>query len=174
MSEELEKAKSENDSLGGTVECRVLGLPVGVGEPIFDSVESVISHGIFSIPAVKGIEFGGGFGLSSKRGSEANDEFAIEGGRIVTQSNNSGGILGGITNGMPIVLRVAFKPTPSIGKKQRSVDISTMKKKEIRVEGRHDPCIAVRAVPVVEAMVATCLADLMIRVHKIGRVEGKI
>jgi chorismate synthase len=174
MSEELEKAKSENDSLGGAVECRVLGLPVGVGEPIFDSVESVISHGIFSIPAVKGIEFGGGFGLSSKRGSEANDEFAIEGGRIVTQSNNSGGILGGITNGMPIVLRVAFKPTPSIGKKQRSVDISTMKKKEIRVEGRHDPCIAVRAVPVVEAMVATCLADLMIRVHKIGRVEGKI
>ncbi len=172
MAEAIESARLQGDSIGGIVECRVRGLPAGVGEPMFDSVESVISHGIFSIPAVKGVEFGGGFALSSKRGSEANDEFAIKNGKAVTLSNNSGGVLGGLTDGMPVVLRVAFKPTPSISKKQRSVDIFKMEEAVIKVEGRHDACIAVRAVPVVEAVVSASLADLMIRAHEIGRVNG--
>ena len=170
---ELEKARAESDSLGGIVECRVLGLPVGIGEPIFNSVESIISHGIFSIPAVKGIEFGSGFRLAGMRGSEANDEFALECRKIVTKTNRCGGILGGITDGMPVILRVAFKPTPSIGKGQRSVDMMELQEAQIRVDGRHDPCIAVRAVPVVEAMVASCLADLMIRAQKIARIDGE-
>jgi len=172
MVEELEKVKSEQDSLGGIVECRVIGLPAGIGEPFFDSVESVISHGIFSIPAAKGIEFGDGFRLCGMKGSKANDEFALEGEKVITRTNHSGGILGGITDGMPLVLRVAFKPTPSIGKAQRSVNLSKMEEVEIHIEGRHDPCIAVRAVPVVEAIVSTCLADLMIRAQKISRVKG--
>ncbi len=173
MIKAIEDARAQGDSIGGIVECRVFGLPAGIGEPVFSSVESMVSHAVFSIPAVKGIEFGGGFALSSKRGSEANDEFALDGGRIVTRSNNSGGILGGITNGMPVVLRVAFKPTPSIGKEQRSVDLSRMAETTIRVGGRHDPCIAVRAVPVVEAVVSASLADMMKKAHKIGKVEGQ-
>lgn len=172
MINELAKAASEGDSLGGVVECRAVGIPAGIGEPIFDSLESVISHGLFSIPAVKGVEFGGGFGLSRMRGSEANDEFAVIGGKVLTKTNNSGGILGGISNGMPIVVRAAFKPTPSIAKAQRSVDLSKMEGAEIRVEGRHDPCVAVRGVPVVEAIVAASLADMMSMAHKISRVEG--
>lgn len=172
MVKEIEDARLHGDSVGGVVECRVRGLPPGVGEPIFDSVESIISHGLFSIPAVKGVEFGGGFSLSSKRGSEANDEYAVEDGRAVTLTNNSGGILGGISDGMPLVLRAAFKPTPSISKRQRSVDVSKMEETSIQIEGRHDPCVAVRAVPVVEGVVSACLADLMIRSQKIGRVNG--
>uniref|UniRef100_A0A7C3ERV6 Chorismate synthase n=1 Tax=Candidatus Methanomethylicus mesodigestus TaxID=1867258 RepID=A0A7C3ERV6_9CREN len=172
MLDELAKAASDGDSLGGVVECRATGVPPGIGEPLFDSVESVVSHGLFSIPAVKGVEFGGGFSLSRMRGSEANDGFAIIGGKVLTKTNNSGGILGGISNGMPIVVRVIFKPTPSIAKTQRSVDLSKMEGAEIRVEGRHDPCVAVRGVPVVEGMVAVSLADLMSRAHKISRVEG--
>lgn len=173
MLKELEKAAAEGDSLGGVVECRVLGLPPGIGEPVFDSVESVLSHGLFGIPAVKGIEFGGGFGLSGMRGSEANDEFCIRDGAVSTRTNNCGGILGGITDGMPVRMRIAFKPTPSISKAQRSVDLSKMEEAELRIEGRHDPCVAVRAVPVVEAIVAACLADLMIRSQKMARTGGE-
>ena len=165
----IDDARAEGDSIGGIVECRVFGLPAGIGEPVFDSVESALSHAVFSIPAAKGIEFGGGFALSARRGSEANDEFALDGGRIVTLTNNSGGILGGITNGMPLILRVAFKPTPSIAKEQRSVDLSRMAETTIRVGGRHDPCVAVRAVPVVEAVVSASLADMLKKAHLIGK-----
>jgi chorismate synthase len=172
MAAELKKIAAMGDSLGGVVECRVLGVPAGVGEPLFDSAESVISHGLFSIPAVKGLEFGGGFGLSGMKGSEANDEFCIKDGAISAKTNNCGGILGGITDGMPLRIRVAFKPTPSIGRAQKSVDLSKMEEVEVRIEGRHDPCVAVRAVPVVEAMVAACIADLMIRSQKIARTGG--
>jgi len=154
------------------VECRVTGVPAGIGEPLFDSVESVISHGLFGIPAVKGVEFGGGFCLSGMKGSEANDEYCIKDNTISTKTNNCGGILGGITDGMPLRIRVAFKPTPSIGRAQKSVDVSKMEEVEMRIEGRHDPCVAVRAVPVVEAMVAACVADLMIRSQKIARTGG--
>ncbi len=169
MVKAIDEARAEGDSIGGAVECRVFGLPAGIGEPVFDSVESVLSHAVFSIPAAKGIEFGGGFALSSRRGSEANDEFALDGGRIVTLTNNSGGLLGGITNGMPLILRVAFKPTPSIAKEQRSVDLSRMAETTIRVGGRHDPCVAVRAVPVVEAVVSASLADMLKNAHLIGK-----
>lgn len=172
MVDELSKVSSEGDSIGGIVECRATGIPPGIGEPLFDSVESVISHGLFSIPAVKGVEFGGGFSLSGMRGSAANDEFEIVGGKILTKTNRSGGILGGITNGMPLVVRAAFKPTPSISKVQRSVDLSKKEGAEIKIEGRHDPCVAVRGVPVVEAIVSACIVDLMMRAHKISRVVG--
>jgi chorismate synthase len=172
MVAELERLAAEHDSTGGVVECRVLNLPVGVGEPLFDSMESVISHGIFSIPAVKAIEFGSGFRLSGMRGSEANDEFYVKEGRILTTTNNSGGILGGLTNGMPLVFRVGIKPTSSIGKPQQSVDLRTMKETELRVEGRHDPCIAVRAVPVIESMTSICITDLMVRAQMIPRIVG--
>jgi chorismate synthase len=172
MVAELEKVAAKGDSLGGVVECRVLGVPAGIGEPLFDSVESVLSHGLFSIPAVKGVEFGGGFALSGMKGSESNDEFYIKNGVISTKTNNCGGILGGITDGMPLKMRVAFKPTPSIGMPQKSVDSSKMEEVEMRIEGRHDPCVAVRAVPVVEAMIAACIADLMIRSQKMARTGG--
>lgn len=173
MVEELEKAASEGDSLGGMVECIVTGVPAGVGEPLFDSVESILSHGLFSIPAVKGVEFGAGFRLSGMRGSEANDEYCTKNGAVSTRTNNCGGVLGGITDGMPVRLRVAFKPTPSIRRAQRSVDLSRMEEVEVRIEGRHDACVAVRAVPVVEAIVAACFTDLMIRAQKIGKPGGE-
>ncbi len=169
MIEELERAAADRDSLGGAVECRVTNLPVGVGEPIFDSVESVVAHGIFSIPAVKAIEFGSGSRLCSMRGSEANDEFTVSGGRVSTKTNNCGGVIGGLTDGMPLVFRACIKPTPSIGKPQRSVNLKKMEETELSIAGRHDPCIAVRAVPVVEAMTAICIADLMIRSQDIPR-----
>jgi chorismate synthase len=172
MVAEIERAISAGDSLGGKIECVVTGLPVGVGEPLFDSTESVIAHAMLSIPAVKAIEFGSGFSLCGMKGSEANDAFQVEDGRITTKPNNSGGVLGGITNGMPLVFRVAVKPTPSIGMPQKSVDLRTREDAELRIEGRHDPCIAVRAVPVVEAMAAVCIADLMIIAQKIPRTLG--
>ncbi|MDD1776386.1 MAG: chorismate synthase [Candidatus Methanomethylicus sp.] len=173
MVEELERVMAEKDSLGGTVECRAIGLPAGIGEPLFDSIESVLSHGVFSIPAVKGIEFGDGFRLCGMKGSDANDGFVLKEGKVTFLTNHAGGVLGGITDGMPLIMRVAFKPTPSIGKEQHSIDLEKMEETAISVEGRHDPCIAIRAVPVVESVVAICLADLMIRAQKIGRVEVK-
>ena len=163
MKSEVEKARSDGDSVGGIIECRILNLPAGIGDPIFDSIESVVSHAIFSIPAVKGIEFGSGFRGSFMRGSENNDSFEIRNGKIVSKTNNSGGILGGISDGMPIFFRAAMKPTPSIAKKQQTVNLETMKNTEIAMEGRHDPCIAIRAVPVVECMSALALADLLLR-----------
>lgn len=162
MQAEILDAKREKDSVGGIIECIATGVPVGIGEPFFNSVESVLSHLLFSIPSVKGIEFGAGFQVAEMRGSENNDPFAIRNGRVVTKTNNAGGILGGITSGMPLILRVAIKPTPSIGKTQMSVNLKKMKETELEITGRHDPCIVPRAVPVVESAVAIGLMDLML------------
>lgn len=163
MQEEIARVKIERDSIGGVVECRVLGIPAGLGEPIFDSVESVISHVMFSIPGVKGIEFGSGFRGASMQGSENNDSPEIVDGEVVWSKNDAGGVLGGITNGAPIVFRVAFKPTPTISKEQRTVDIGKMEETVLHAKGRHDPCIVPRAVPVVEGLAAVVVADLVKR-----------
>ena len=159
----IEEAKADGDSLGGIVKCTVKGMYAGVGDPIFDGVENRISQAVFGIPAVKGIEFGAGFGAAQMRGSENNDPYVIdEEGNIRTETNNAGGILGGITTGGDITLRVAFKPTPSIAKEQKSVSYSKGEAADLVVKGRHDPCIVPRAVPVVEAAVAIALLDLVL------------
>jgi len=147
-------------------------VPIGLGEPIFGALESDISRALFSIPAVKGVEFGSGFRAARLKGSENNDPYAIKDGKVVTLTNNAGGILGGLSNGMPLLLRVAFKPASSIAKVQRTVDIESMSNSEIVVPGRHDPCVVPRAVPVVEAMVAVVLADHAIRAGIIPPVLG--
>jgi len=162
MKEAIEKVKTENDSIGGEIRCGIKGLPVGVGEPLFGSVESVISHAMFSIPAVKGVEFGAGFKASGMKGSEHNDPFYAENG-IKTKTNNAGGILGGMANGMPVVFNIAIKPTASIGKEQDTVNLNSMENVKISIGGRHDPCIVIRAVPVVEAMTAISILNLMMR-----------
>lgn len=162
MKEAIITAKVNKDSVGGIVETAVINLPAGVGGPFFDSVESTLSHLLFSIPGVKGVEFGAGFKITELKGSEANDEFYIDGDKVKTYSNNNGGINGGITNGMPIILRVAIKPTPSIGKSQRTVDISKKEDAIIEIKGRHDPCIVPRALPVVEAASAIGILDLLL------------
>lgn len=161
MEEEILKAREEKDSVGGVIECAILNVKPGVGSPFFNSVESTISQLLFSVPGVKGVEFGLGFEITKLNGSEANDELYIEEDIIKTYSNNNGGILGGITNGMPIVFRVAIKPTPSIGKPQRTVDISKMENTILQIEGRHDPCIVKRAVPVIEAVSAMAILELI-------------
>ncbi len=153
-------ARIDGDSIGGVIECMVTGLPAGLGAPFFDSVESVISHLMFSVPAVKGVEFGEGFGFAALRGSEANDAFRMAEGRIVTETNHSGGVNGGITNGMPVIFRCAIRPTPSIAKKQQTVSLKTGENAELEIHGRHDPCILPRAVPVIEAMTAIAILDL--------------
>lgn len=161
MTELMEKTSREGDSVGGCIECKVTGIPAGYGDPIYTSVESVISYGMFGIPAIKGIEFGEGFAVASDFGSKSNDSFCIRGGEVKCVTNNSGGIQGGITNGMPIIFRVAVKPTPSIYKAQRSVDLETMEECELVIEGRHDSCIVPRVVPCVEAMTALMLVDII-------------
>jgi chorismate synthase len=163
MAEAIAQVRREGDSLGGVVEARADGLPVGLGEPFFDSVESSIAHLAFSIPAVKAIEFGAGFGASRMRGSEHNDPFIWVDGAVRTESNNSGGILGGLATGMPLVYRVAVKPTSSISRPQRTVNLAERSPATIQVAGRHDPCIVPRAVVVVEAVTAIALADLGLR-----------
>ena len=155
--------KSQGDSLGGTVECAVLGVPEGMGNPIFDNIESKISSIIFGIPAVKGIEFGKGFESSEILGSENNDNYVLKNGKICTETNNHGGILGGISSGMPIIFKVAFKPTPSIAKKQITVDLKDSSSKKLELSGRHDPCIVIRAAPVVEAAAAIAVLDIVIK-----------
>ncbi len=162
MKEHILNAKEEKDSVGGIVETAVINLSSGIGSPFFNSVESKLAHILFSIPAVKGVEFGAGFDITKMKGSEANDEFFIDEDKVRTYTNNNGGILGGITSGMPIIFRTAFKPTPSIGKVQKTVDISKRENIQIKVTGRHDPCIVQRAVPVVEAACAVSLLDLVI------------
>lgn len=154
-------ARQEGDSVGGVLETAVIGLPAGVGEPWFDTVESVLSHALFAIPAVKGVEFGDGFALADMRGSEANDPFCMREGTVETATNRAGGILGGITTGMPLIFRLAVKPTPSISRPQRSVSLSRGEERELTVTGRHDPAILHRARAVVDAMTAFCLADLL-------------
>ncbi len=155
-------AKKQGDSLGGVVECQILGLPVGVGEPIFDSIESSLAHIAFSIPATKGIEFGSGFQAARMKGSEHNDPFVVENGEVKTITNNAGGILGGLSNGMPVIFRIAFKPTSSISKKQQTINKQTGELTELKVRGRHDPCIVPRAVPIVENSAAIVMLDLML------------
>ncbi len=172
MRQEIEKSRQRGDSLGGIVEGLALNVPAGLGEPVFDTVEGELAKALFSIPAVKGVEFGAGFDVSRRRGSENNDSFRIRAGRIVTDTNNSGGILGGISNGMPIVARVAIKPTPSISMLQQTVDLSKMTTSELSVKGRHDACIVPRAVPVVESMIALTLADLALQQGVLPRVIG--
>lgn len=156
------RARSEGDSLGGTVECAVIGMPAGIGDPIFDGMENKISSIIFGIPAVKGIEFGSGFDGSRLKGSENNDEFISVNGEIKTKTNNHGGILGGISSGMPVIFRCAFKPTPSIAKEQKTVNIMTGETEALVIGGRHDPCIVQRAVPCVEAAAAVAIADFIL------------
>ena len=158
----MTEVAKEGDSVGGIVECAFTGLPVGVGEPNYDSVESVIAHVMFGVPAVKGIEFGMGFDGVKKRGSECNDSFCMDGDTVKTVTNYSGGIQGGITNGMPVVFRVALKPTPSIYKEQKTVNFNEKCDTKFQIEGRHDPCIVPRALPCVEAAAAVALYDLLL------------
>ena len=159
----IEEVKAEGDSIGGTVRCTVRGMHAGAGDPIFDGVENRIAQAVFGIPAVKGIEFGAGFSAAAMKGSENNDEFLIDqSGNITTKTNNAGGILGGIATGNDIVLRVAFKPTPSIAKEQKSISYSKGEETSLSVKGRHDPCIVPRALPAVEAAVAIAVLDLLV------------
>lgn len=162
MKSEINSARLDGDSIGGVIECAAIGLPIGLGEHIFDGVENRISSMIFGIPAVKGIEFGNGFECAALRGSQNNDQFELANGKIRTSTNNCGGILGGMTNGMPLVFRAAMKPTPSIFKEQQSVDMTSMTPTTITVKGRHDPCIVLRAVPVFEAATAIAICDMLL------------
>ena len=159
MEKSILNARKKGDSLGGIIKSVTMNVPPGLGEPIFGSLESDISKAIFSIPAVKGVEFGSGFAGSERFGSENNDPFIIKNGKISTKTNNSGGILGGISNGMPIVFRVAFKPASSIAKYQDTVNVKTKKNIKLQVGGRHDPCVVPRAPPVVDSLVSLILAD---------------
>lgn len=166
MKEAILKAKEDGDSVGGIVECAVFGLPAGLGGPLFDGMEGQIAKIVFGVPAVKGVEFGAGFSVAGMRGSENNDPFAVSDGAACTLTNHAGGILGGITNGMPLVFRAAFKPTPSIAKEQQSIDLRTMQETSLRIQGRHDPCIVQRAVPVVEAAAAVAVYDALLSREK--------
>ena len=163
MEEKILAVKQEGDSVGGVVEVMALNVPPGLGEPVFDKLDADIAKALMSIGAVKGVEIGSGFAAARRRGSENNDEFYVEGGKIRSRSNNAGGVLGGISTGMPIVARVAVKPTSSIAKEQRTVDLRTLAETTISVKGRHDPCIVPRVVPVCEAMLALTLADHALR-----------
>ena len=156
------QAREAGDSVGGVVECIAQGVPVGVGNPMFQGLESQLSAALFAIPAVKGVEFGSGFEAAHMRGSEHNDPFILENGAVRTQTNHAGGILGGISDGMPILLRAAFKPTPSIAQIQHTVRLSTRTNENLQITGRHDPCIVPRAVPVVEAVTALVLLDALL------------
>ena len=162
MREEIAKAKAEGDSVGGIIECIVTGLPAGIGDPMFGGMESRIAQIVYGIPAVKGLDFGSGFSGSYLRGSQNNDAYTVINGTVRAVTNNAGGILGGITNGMPLVFQAAIKPTPSIAKQQNSVSLSAMENRELTVKGRHDPCIVPRAVPVIEAAAAIAVFDAML------------
>ena len=161
MRAEVEAARMDLDSVGGTVECAVTGLPTGIGGALFDGVEGQIAKAVFGVPAVKGIEFGRGFESSRIRGSENNDPFEYKDGKVVTKTNNAGGILGGITSGMPVVFRAALKPTPSIAREQDTVNLSAKENTKLSIKGRHDPCVVPRAVSVIEAVTAIAIYDLI-------------
>lgn len=161
MQEKILEAKSDGDSVGGIVQTAVIGIPTGVGEPWFDTVEGMLSHAVFSVPAVKGIEFGLGFGFAQKNGSEANDQMYVENGEVKCFTNNNGGVIGGITNGMPIIFNTVIKPTPTINKEQKTVDIKTMENTTLASSGRHDPCIVHRATVVIESVTALVIADML-------------
>lgn len=162
----IDRAREANDSVGGVVECAVLGVPAGLGDPIFGGMENRIAALVFGIPAVKGIEFGAGFAAAASRGSENNDPFTLRSGAVVTATNHCGGILGGITTGAPVVFRAAFKPTPSIASPQQSVDLRTLQETTLTVSGRHDPCVVPRAVPCVEAAAAIAVYDALLARRK--------
>ena len=162
MTQQIQQAKVQGDSVGGIVECAVTGLPAGIGEPMFAGLEGKLAQILYGIPAVKGVEFGDGFALAASLGSQVNDGFTMEGGRVVTTTNHCGGILGGISNGMPVLFRVALKPTPSISRPQQSVSLRSGCDQTLVVKGRHDPCIVPRAVPVVEAAAAIGIFDLIL------------
>ena len=162
MRARVEEARLAGDSVGGSIEVAAVGVPAGLGAPFFDSLESTLAHLLFSIPAVKGVAFGDGFGLCAMRGSGANDAMRVQDGRVTCETNHNGGVTGGITNGMPVVCRVAVKPTPSIAQPQRTVDVSCMADAQIEIRGRHDPCIVPRAVPVVESAMLLALMDLLL------------
>ena len=172
MQELIAQAKQAGDSVGGIIECAITGLPAGIGEPMFGGIESKIAQIVYGIPAVKGIEFGIGFDCACVPGSQSNDDFAIMDGQIVTQTNNSGGILGGISNGMPVIFTTAIKATPSIACKQQSVSLSKMETTPLEVKGRHDPCIVPRAVPVIEAAAAIAIYDLILGNTQTGGVKN--
>ncbi|MBN1455905.1 MAG: chorismate synthase [Methanomicrobia archaeon] len=159
----IKAAKEEGESVGGIVEVRALGVPPGLGEPVFDKLDAELAKALMSIGAVKGVELGAGFEAARLRASEMNDEFFVHAGKLVTRTNNAGGVLGGISTGAPLICRIAVKPTPSITKPQKSVDMTTMQDVEIKITGRHDPCICPRIVPVAEAMVALVLVDFLLR-----------
>ena len=162
MAAAIREARAAGDSVGGTVECMITGLPVGLGEHMFDGVEGRLSSALFSIPAVKGVEFGAGFAVAQMLGSENNDPFVTDGKNVRTETNNCGGILGGMTNGMPVIFRIAVKPTPSIAREQRTVSLQKMENTTFKIGGRHDPCILPRVVPVVEAVAAIAVMDLLL------------
>jgi chorismate synthase len=163
MAELITRTKEAGDSLGGIIEGVALNVPAGLGEPLFDNLDSDLAKAFFAIPAVKGVEFGAGFAAARLKGSGNNDPFIIRNGKITTSSNNAGGVLGGLSSGMPLVVRVAVKPVSSIGIEQKTVDIEKMKETTLKVGGRHDVCIVPRAVPVVEAMMAVTLCDFALR-----------
>jgi chorismate synthase len=170
MEEAIVNARKEGDSLGGIIRCIALNVPAGVGEPLFDALDSDLAKALFTVPAVKGVEFGAGFEAAELKGSENNDAFQIQKGKVTTVTNLAGGVLGGISSGMPIIVRVAVKPTPSIAKEQQTVNLSKMEDARIKVGGRHDPCVVPKAVPAVEAAVAITFADHMVRAGFIPKV----
>ena len=159
MEEYMTAIAEEGDSAGGIIECAAIGLPTGLGSPMFEGIESEIAKAVFGIPAIKGIEFGAGFEVANMRGSENNDQFEYDNGKVVTRTNNAGGILGGMTNGMPLIFRCAVKPTPSIAKEQTSISLSGKVSTPLQIKGRHDPCIVPRAVPVIEAVCAITIIN---------------
>jgi chorismate synthase len=170
MQAEIEKATAAGDSLGGIIECQAFNLPVGLGEPYFDSLEGQLAKAFFAIPAVKGVEFGEGFAVAARKGSQNNDDFIIKDGKIRTSTNSAGGILGGLSNGMPLLARLAVKPTPSIALPQSTVDLQKQREVEIKVSGRHDSCIVPRAAVVVEAAAAVVLCDFALKAGIIKRI----
>lgn len=165
MLDQIDQAREAQDSLGGIIECAVIGIPAGLGSPMLCPAEGYISSLLFAVPAVKGVEFGAGFSISAMRGSEANDRMILENGVIQTETNNNGGILGGITSGMPVIVRTAIKPTPSISREQMTLNIADGKVEPLVIHGRHDPCIVTRAAPVIEAAVAVAITDLYLEAY---------
>jgi chorismate synthase len=170
MEEAIVNARKEGESLGGVIECIALNMPPGIGEPLFDSLDADLAKAVFAVPAVKGVEFGAGFRATELTGSQNNDAFLLKNGKVVTSTEHAGGILGGLSSGMPILISVAIKPTPSIAKEQKTVNLASMKNVAINVRGRHDPCVVPKAVPAIEAAVAITLADHMIRAGYIPKV----